>query len=455
MSTGVGPGEGDSAGPVGDASWRRPAMAAESHRVTSFEIFFDLVFVFAITRVVSFMARSLTAATLAQGLILLLLLWWSWAAYVWLGNRVRTDQGVVRAGMLVVMAALFIAALVMPDAWSRRTGTVDAPLILAAAFIVVRLVYFGLYLTAAAEDSGLRVQLLADAIPQTLSLVPLIAGAVLAGTWQTALWSVAFAIDFGGGWIASRVGGWRVRSPGHFAERHRMVLIIVLGESLISAGAGAGDSVTRTMVLVAAVLGFAAVVCLWRLYFERLAPAAEDTLEHASPARRARIARDAYTMVHFLLIAGILYLALGAREVLTAVTDSRASNLGAPLSWPASTALYAGTAGYLAGRAAFTRLTVRQVPPAQPAAAAALLILLPVARYLPALAALAVVSATLIALTAFEGAAREPDDNRENADTHRPTDAASASSSERPGTGWEWKQGLDKGRTRRSAPPSA
>jgi low temperature requirement protein LtrA len=241
------------------------------------------------------------------------------------------------------------------------------------------------------------------------------------------LWAAAFVIDFGGGWIASRVGGWQVRSPGHFAERHRMVLIIVLGESLISVGTGAGDSVTRTMVLVAAALGFAAVVCLWRLYFEHLAAAAQDALEHASPARRAQIARDAYTMVHFLLIAGVLYLALGAREVLAAVTDSSASNLGAPLNWPALTALYAGTAGYLVGHAAFTRLTVRQVPPAQLIAAAALLILLPVSRHLSALAALAVVSVTLIALTAFEErtAADEPDGDRENTDTPDPTDADS------------------------------
>lgn len=120
MSTGAGAGERGSTGPVETVAWHRPAMTAESHRVTSFEIFFDLVFVFAITRVGSFMARSLTAATLARGLILLLLLWWSWTAYVWPGNRVRTDQGLVRSGMLVVMAALFIAALVMPDAiaWS-------------------------------------------------------------------------------------------------------------------------------------------------------------------------------------------------------------------------------------------------------------------------------------------------------------------------------------------------
>ena len=110
------------------------------------------------------------------------------------------------------------------------------------------------------------------------------------------------------------------------------------------------------------------------------------------------------------------------------MTDGSASNLGAPLNWPASTALYAGTAVYLAGRAAFTRLTVRQVPPAQLVAAAALLILLPVSRHLSALAALAVVSVTLIALTAFEGrtAAHEPDGNHENADTPDPrTDADS------------------------------
>src|ERR1700746_3635975 len=126
-------------------------MTVESDRVTAFEIFFDLVFVFAITRVVSFMTRSLTPLTLGQGLILLLLLWWSWAAYVWLGNRVQADRGLVRAGMLVVMASLFVAALVMPDAWSRRAGTLDAPLILALTFTIVRVVYFGLYLSSAAD----------------------------------------------------------------------------------------------------------------------------------------------------------------------------------------------------------------------------------------------------------------------------------------------------------------
>ncbi|MGI5206089.1 low temperature requirement protein A [Spirillospora sp. CA-108201] len=386
---------------MADLPWRRPAITSESHRATSFEIFFDLVFVFAITRVVSFLAHSPSAVSLVRGLILFLLLWWSWAAYAWLGNRVRADRGVVRSGMLVVMAALFVAALVMPDAFGRHAGTVDAPLVLAVAFCVVRAVYFGLHLSSVAGDRGLRDQLLLDAVPQTISLIALLAGALLGGTWQTALWAAAFAVDFGGGRVASGLGGWTVRSAGHFAERHRMVLIIALGESLISAGAGAGDSVAGPLVLLAALVAFVTVVCLWLLYFRGLADAAEDVLERASGLRRAQIARDAYTMVHFPLIAGALYIALGAHEVLAELSGPSPDHDRA-LDWPVLTALYAGAAVFLLGRSAFAGLAVRSVPAAPPVVAAALLLLIPAARLLPAIAALGLVSALLLALVAFE-----------------------------------------------------
>lgn len=377
-------------------------MTPESHRATSFEIFFDLVFVFAITRVVSFMAHEPSAPALARGLILLLLLWWSWAAYAWLGNRVHADRGVVRTGMLVAMAALFVAALVMPDAFTRHPGGPGAPLILALAFAVVRAVYVGLHLSATGGDRRLRAQLLLDTIPQTISLLALLTGALLTQTWQTILWAAAFAIDFGGGRLASRLGGWTIRSAGHFAERHRMVLIIALGESLVSAGAGAGDALTRPEVLLAALVGFAAVACLWLLYFSRVADTAEAALERAPAPRRAQLARDAYTLVHFVLIAGALYLALGTHEVLAALSD------GHHLTWPTVLPLYAGAALYLLGRAAFTAITVRSVPPAQLVTAGALLLLLPLARTLPPLAALAIVTAALLVLTAIE---RRTDDH--------------------------------------------
>ena len=155
---------------------QRPAMTDELLRATSFEVFFDLVFVFAITRVSSFIAPSLSPVTLTRGLLLLLLLWWSWTAYAWLGNQARADQGMVRAGMLVAMAAVFVSALVVPDAWGGH-GSLNAPVLLAAAFAVVRVVYLGLFLHVAADDRRLRTQLLLDTSPQSLALVALFVGA--------------------------------------------------------------------------------------------------------------------------------------------------------------------------------------------------------------------------------------------------------------------------------------
>ncbi|MEU8342705.1 low temperature requirement protein A [Spirillospora sp. NPDC048832] len=388
---------------MAELPWRRPAITPETHRATSFEIFFDLVFVFAITRVVAFMAHSVSALALVRGLILLLLLWWSWAAYAWLGNRAHADRGVVRTGMLIVMAALFVAALVMPEGFSRHAGTVDAPLILAVAFSLVRAIYFGLHLASVAGDRRLRAQLLLDAVPQTASLAALLTGAVLGGTWQTALWATAFAIDFGGGRIASALGGWSIRSTAHFAERHRMVLIIAFGESLISAGAG--GELTDAPVLLAALIGFVAVVCLWLLYFSRLAAEAEHAFGRAPRARRAKIARDAYTLAHFPLIAGAVYIALGVHEVLAELSGT--GDQGGHLEWAASTALYGGAAVFLLGRAAFARLTIRSAATAQSLLALVFLVLvflalIPVGRLLPVTAALALVSTLLLALVAFE-----------------------------------------------------
>lgn len=378
-----------------------PAMTEETHRATAFEIFFDLVFAFAITRVISFMTHSLTALTLAQGLLLLVLLWWSWTAYSWLGNQARADRGLIQAGMLVAMAALFVAALVMPDAWGRGTGTLNGPLTLALAFTVVRVVYLALYLYAA-DDRRLRLQLLLDTIPQSLAWIALISGALLGETAQTALWALAFVIDFGGGRITSSFSGWKLRSPSHFAERFGLVLTIALGESLASVGAGAGFSVTSGRALVAASIGFVTAVCLWWLYFVRVASAAGRALAQAPDTRRAEIARDAYTLAHFPLIAGIIYIALGIRETLAHVTGTSSPPGGTSLGWAGVAALYGGVVLYLCGRTLFVRLTVRSTPAAPLITAGATLLLLPATLHIPALAALGLVSALLIGLVGYE-----------------------------------------------------
>jgi low temperature requirement protein LtrA len=380
----------------------RPVMTEETHRATTSEIFFDLVFVFALTRIIAFMGQPPTPLTLAQGLLLLLLLYFSWMAYAWLGNQARADVGLIRAGTLVAMAAIFVIALVIPDAWRPGVGTVHAPLTLALAFIALRTLQLALYFHVLADDRRLRTALCLGAISATFAWTLLILGAVLGGAAQTPLWAAALVIDITGGRVATAVIGWQLRSPSHFAERHGLVLIIAFGESLTSVGAGAGSAVTRGTVLVAALLGFTTTVCLWWLYFENTAPAAGQAFGRAPSQRRAQLALDAYSLVHLALVAGVIYLALGIKQALAHEAHNQPGHpAGTPLDWTETVALYGGVTLYLTGRMIFLRLTLRSTPPGQIAAIGVALVLLPVARILPALAALGLLTAFLLALCCY------------------------------------------------------
>jgi low temperature requirement protein LtrA len=384
-------------------------MVEETHRATTFEIFFDLVFVFALTRITAFLAQAPTPATLAQGLLLLLWFWYAWTCYTWLGNRARADVGLIRAGMTMAMAAIFVAALVIPDGWRQGSETMDAPLTLALAYIVVRALHLVLYLYSAAGNRLARRQVQRFAIPTTLAWAPLIVGAALGGWAQTALWAVAFVIDYGGGRITAGFSQWEIRSPSHFAERHGLVLIIALGESLISVGAGAGSAVTRGPVMLAALLGFATAVCLWFLYFDNAAPVAVQQLADTphDSRRRQRLASDAYTLAHLPLIAGIIYLALGIHEVVAHVAHVQPRHAaGEPLDWIFTIALYGGAVTYLIGRFLFLRFTVGSTSSIQLVAIGVTLLLLPVSRFLPALLALGILAALLAALACYERLSR-------------------------------------------------
>ncbi|GAA4839492.1 hypothetical protein GCM10023221_16370 [Luteimicrobium xylanilyticum] len=330
-----------------------PARA--DHRVTTFEIFFDLVFVFAITRVVAYLEEDHAAAAPVRGLVLLLLLWWTWSAFTWLGNRVRADHGLVRLGIITAMAGLFLAGVVAPGAWQHDGGPLDAPVVLALAFAGVRVTYVLLFRVAAQHDPRLRTQLAIDAVPQTLSAVLLVTGAVLGGTAQTVLWSAALLVDFAGGRLTSSYRGWRVVSAGHFVERHELVVIIAFGETLVSAGTGAGDHVMRWPVVAASSLGFLLAAALWSAYSARLAAAAGAVLAAASALRRPELARDGYVLGHAPLVVGIVAVAFGLRLLLAHADDD------APAGWTATAALTGGAALYLLGLELFRWVMLRAV----------------------------------------------------------------------------------------------
>ena len=209
----------------------------EAHGVTTLELFFDLVFVFAITQITAFMAADLGLRGCLRGLVLLSLLWFAWCSYSWLGNQAHADEGILRGAYIVAMAAMFVVALAIPEAWGDEGGGISAPVVLAVALAVVRSTHLAVYAVAAAGDAGLRRQVAeGTAVPVGARRRCCVVGAVLGGPAQTVLWAVALVVDYSGIYFSG--ADWRLPAPGHFAERYGLIVLIALGESLIAVGVG-------------------------------------------------------------------------------------------------------------------------------------------------------------------------------------------------------------------------
>ncbi|HEY8590934.1 MAG TPA: low temperature requirement protein A [Naasia sp.] len=365
----------------------RARTSDETHRVTTFELFFDLVFVFAFTQVTQYMAHEHSAEGVLQALIILGILWWSWTSYSWLANQTFVDEGIVRGGMAVAMVAMFIVALVIPEAYSDLEGGLDGPLVLAIAYGVVRAAHLALYLLAAGDDAGLRRQILITTVPMVIGVSLIVAGALLGDGLQTVLWGAALVLDLGITYATSRSGNWRIHSAGHWSERYGLVVILALGESIVAIGVGAADLPISVPVLLGAVLAIGLSVLLWWLYFDVISIAAEHEFAARRGAARATLAVEAYTYLHLLLIAGIVLSALGVEEVIAHV------EAGDPLGLFGAGALFGGTSLYLAAHAFFWRRVGRAWKWWRLGAATVLLALVPVGSELPALAALALVVA--------------------------------------------------------------
>jgi low temperature requirement protein LtrA len=372
----------------------------ERHTVTTLELFFDLVFVFAFTQVTAFMADDLGTRGVLRGLVLFALLWFVWSSYTWLGNQARADEGVVRLAMIVAMGAMFLVALAIPEAWGDEGGGISAPVVLAVALAAVRLGHLSVYAVAAAGDAGLRRQLLRAAVPVGVAVTLLVAGAVMGGPAQTVLWALALLIDYSGVYLSGT--DWRLPAPGHFAERYGLIVIIALGESIIAVGVGVADLPLTMPTIAAAGLGLTVSVALWWAYFDVVAPVAERTLRSRQGIERVRLARDSYTYLHFPMVAGVIYLALGVKKVAEYVGDESHHTLADPLPTTALWALFGGVAVYLIAHLGFRYRNVGSLN--RPRAVVALVLLLaPLATgALPALSALAVLAAVLVGLIAFE-----------------------------------------------------
>jgi low temperature requirement protein LtrA len=355
------------------------------HPVTPLELFFDLVFVFAITQVTGFMSDDPTWAGVGRGLLILAALWWTWGAYAWLTNEIDPDEGSSRVAVLGAMAALFVAALAVPGAFS------DDGVLFGVAYFAVRAMHIVLFAEATphVDVRQAAFRLARTAIPAPALLV--VAG-FLDGGAQIALWVIALAIDYSGPYVFG-VRGFSV-SAGHFAERYGLIVIIALGESIVAIGIGAQGIELSPGVVLSAVLGLALAASLWWAYFDVVALVARRKLVEARGHERARLARDAFSYLHLPMFAGIVLVALGAKKVLARVD--------APLETVPAVALCAGVALYLLAHDAIRLRNVRTVNRPRFIAALASVALIPVATRVDGLVALALVVAVCATLIAYE-----------------------------------------------------
>ncbi|NUP29748.1 MAG: low temperature requirement protein A, partial [Nocardia sp.] len=324
----------------------------EDATVTQLELFFDLVLVFAFTMVTDLAAEEPTALNMLRSLLVLAVLWWVWIDYAWLGNVVRADEGVTRVAMFVAMGGGFLAAITIPEAFDDKPGGWYGPLVFAMAYLLVRLVHLTMFWLASSEDAQLRGQVLRWALGSiTVGTTLLVIAATTSGTVQICLWIAAIGGDYL--WTHFAGNDWRLNSPGHFAERHGLIIIVALGESIVAIGIGVAGLPVSWPIVVAAMLGLVVSGLLWWAYFDTDALRVEHALRGATGARQIEIARTCYTFWHFPMIVGIIALSLGLKKVLSYVGDESEHTLTDALTGIPLVALYGGVVLFLVGLIGF------------------------------------------------------------------------------------------------------
>jgi low temperature requirement protein LtrA len=383
VSTGM---PASAAEPPADADAPTSDQYAERVRVTPLELLFDLVVVFAITQVATFLARNPTWGGLLRGLLLLGVLWWAWSAYAWLTNALDPEQGAVRLAMFAAIAAMLIMSLAVPRAFGRDG------VIFGVAYFVARGLQLVLFAIAGRGDHDLLRAVIGIAPGAVLGASLLVVAGFLSGRAEVALWASALAITLMPA-LLNQARGFRI-APEHFVERYGLIIIIALGESITAIGVGAAGLSLDAGEIAAALLGLTVVACLWWSYFDWVVFVTQARLAEATGAQRAAFARDAYAFLHMPMVAGIVLFAFGLKTTL--------ADAGDPLGSVAGLGLCGGAAAYLLAHVALRLRIGGGIGRGRPIAAVLLLALIPVAREVPALAALALVASVCVGLIVYE-----------------------------------------------------
>lgn len=284
----------------------RASLRADTDQRAAFvELFFDLVFVFAVTQIVAQIHTDPSVGGVGEGLLVFWLVWWAWTQFTWALNPANTEHGLVQLVTIAATAVAFLMAYGLPAAFEGGQG-----LWFTAPYVAVRTIGLGLYLLVAWDSPAHRRAVSRFAI---LSIPGLALAIIGAGVDQPArfwLWGAVVIADLAASGIAGRAESWQL-NPSHFAERHGLFVIIALGESLIAVGVSASALQRDAASLIAVTVGVVLAGLLWWTYFSQIQSALEHSLMATPPEKQGATARDAYSLLHFPLIGGIIGIAVG------------------------------------------------------------------------------------------------------------------------------------------------
>jgi low temperature requirement protein LtrA len=373
---------------------QRRQVAAEEQRATSLELFYDLVFVFAITQVSHLLLEHLTWAGAGQALLVLLVVWWSWNYTTWVTNELDPESLSVRLLMIALMLATLLMAIAIPQAFGKHA------LLFVGSYVAIQ-VGRHTFLTFAAAEPGTIERERAGRILTWFAAAGVlwIAGALVDGPARVAFWLAALALDYGGPLVTFRVPGlprvapeaWSVGTE-HFAERFGLFVSLALGESIVITGATTSALDLDTARFMAFGMAFLLTAALWWLYFTSVARIAQRHLELSE--NRTILARDAYTYLHLIIVAGVIVSAVGDELVIAHPLEVLPGDQVA--------AVVAGPAIYLLAHALFRLRMAGSVSWKRLGGALVCVLVGFVGVYVPALVVAALLIAVLVAVIVSE-----------------------------------------------------
>jgi low temperature requirement protein LtrA len=325
--------------------FQRRAEEGQEQRATTLELFYDLVFVFAVTQVSHLLLRHLTWDGAGQALLVLLVVWWAWNYTTWVTNELDPESIVVRLVLIGIMLASLLMAVAIPEAFGAHA------LLFVGSYVAIQVGRHVFLTFGSAERGTIERERAGQILVWFVAAGALwLAGGIADGPARTVLWLAALAIDYSAPLVLFRVPGrprlasadWVVE-PAHFAERFQLFIIIALGESIVITGATTSQLDLGTARITAFALAFLGTAAMWWLYFSYVARIAQRRLELAPD--RTRLARDGYTYLHVVMVAGVIVWAVGDELVIAHPT--------AVLPGEQVAAVVAGPALYLLAHALF------------------------------------------------------------------------------------------------------